>query len=522
MKFSIVFVLVTAAAAQVTYERIRRSHDEPHNWLTYSGNYAAHRFSPLDQIHTGNAAQLRLLWMHQANSLQKFETTPIVLDGVMYITESPSNVTALDTRTGRPLWKYKRSLPDDLRLCCGQVNRGVAVLGNLVFIGTLDAYLVALDARTGALVWETKVAQYKSGYSMTGAPLAVKDKIVVGIAGGEFGIRGFLDAYDARTGKQVWRFWTVPAPGERGNETWKGDSWKTGAAPTWLTGSYDPKLNLIYWGTGNPGPDWNGDVREGDNLYSDSLLAIDADTGKLSWHFQFTPHDVHDWDSTQVPLLIDTEFKGKPRTLVAFPNRNAFYYVLDRSTGEFLLGKPYAKQTWTRGLDDRGRPVRLPNTAPTLEGTTVWPSVGGSSNWFSPTYSPKANLLYVAVREAGSVYFKGDAEYKEGEQFNGGGFRNMPDQDWGAIRAFDPATGVMKWEHRLHTPPLAGLHSTMGGLVFGTTNEGQVFALDGATGKALWHFQAGGAGRSNPMSFSVDGKQHVAVTLGNTLLVFGL
>ncbi len=321
---------VLPLAGQVTYQRILEAGKEPGNWLTYSGNYSAHRFSPLDAINTRNVAGLKSLWVYQVNSLQKFETTPLVVDGVMYISEPPSHVTALDTRTGRPLWKYRRMLPDDVRVCCGQVNRGVAALGDLVFVGTVDAHLVALHARTGAVHWDVAVANYKAGYSITVAPLAVKDKILVGVAGGEYGVRGFLDAYDARTGKRAWRFWTVPAEGERGHETWDGDSWKTGSATTWVTGAYDPETNLVYWGTGNPGPDWNGDVRGGDNLYSDCLLALDADTGSLKWHFQFTPHDIHDWDATEVPVLIDGEWRGRPRKLVLFPNRNAFYYVLDR------------------------------------------------------------------------------------------------------------------------------------------------------------------------------------------------
>jgi len=510
--------------AQVTYERMLNAEKEPGNWLTYSGNYSAHRFSPLDQINASNVSRLKVAWTYHVNSLQKFEATPLVVDGVMYLAEAPSNVTALDTRTGRPLWKYRRNLPDDLRVCCGQVNRGVAVLDNLVFIGTLDAHLVALDARTGEVRWDTVIAPYRSGYSITVAPLAVKDKIVVGVAGGEYGVRGLLDAYEARTGKLAWRFWTIPGPGEKGHETWAGDSWKHGSAGTWVTGAFDPETNLVYWGTGNPGPDWNGQVREGDNLYSDCLIALDADSGKLKWHFQFTPHDVHDWDAAQVPVLVQDVVRGQKRKLVLFPNRNAFYYVLDRVSGQFLLGKPFARQTWAKGLDDSGKPIRVPGTFPTIEGTKVWPSVAGANNWYSPTYSPKTGLLYVAVREAGSIYYFGEAEYKAGERFDGGGFRNIPEeQEWGAVRAFRPATGDVVWEHKLFTPPYAGLMSTAGDLVFGETDEGQFFALHAATGKLLWRFQAGGGQiRSNPMSFLSGGKQYVAVALGNVLYVFGL
>ena len=506
---------------QVTHQRLLNAEKEPGNWLTYSGNFAGHRYSPLQQINDQNASKLTPAWVYQSNSLQKFETTPLVVDGVMYISEAPSHVTALDTRTGRVLWRYRRTLPDDVRVCCGQVNRGVAILGDLVYVGTVDAHLVALDAKTGAVRWDVTVADNKTGHSITVAPLAVKDKIIIGIAGGEYGIRGFLDAYEAKTGKLAWRFWTVPAAGDPEAKTWAGESYKRGSAATWVTGAYDPDTNLLYWGTGNPGPDWNGEVRAGDNLYSDCLIALDLDTGKLKWHFQFTPHDVHDWDATEVPVLIDAEFNGKPRKLLLFPNRNAFYYVLDRTTGQFLLGKPYAKQTWAKGLDDSGRPVRLPGTFPTVEGTRVWPSVAGANNWYSPSYSPTTKYLYVATRESGSIYYFGNAEFKAGEQFNGGGFRSIPGEtEWGAIRAFRPTTGEVAWEYKLFTPPYSGVLSTAGNLVFGATAEGQMFALNATDGKPLWRFQGGGTVRSNPMSYLSDGKQYVAMTMGNSLYVF--
>ena len=508
----------------LTYERIlTAAAKEPQNWLTYSGNYAGHRYSPLDQINDASVARLKPVWSYQVNSLHRFETTPLVVDGVMYISEPPSNVTALDIRTGRPLWKYRRVLGENIRVCCGQVNRGVAVLGDMVYVGTVDAHLVALNAKTGAVRWDVTVFDYTKGYSVTVAPLAVKDKIVLGMSGGEYGVRGFLDAYDAKTGKLAWRFWTIPSQGDPETKTWAGDSWKTGSGATWVTGSYDPDTNLLYWGTGNPGPDWNGDVRAGDNLYSDCLIAVDLDSGKLKWYFQFTPHDVHDWDATEVPVLVDAEVRGQKRKLLLFANRNAFYYVLDRVTGQFLMGKPYAKQTWAQGLDDSGRPIRVPGTSPSLPGVNVWPSVSGSNNWYSPSYSPRANLFYVATRESGSVYFIGEAEYKAGEQFNGGGFRSIPgEEEYGAIRAFHPATGAMVWEHRLFTPPWSGLLSTAGNLVFGSTNEGQVFALHAATGKPLWRYQTGGQGRSNPISYAYEGRQYVAVTVGSALHVFGL
>ena len=311
-------------AAQVPYERILNAAREPGNWMTYSGTYNSQRYSTLDQITRDNVSRLQVAWIYQVSSRHKLETSPLIFDGVMYISEPPSDVTALDLKTGRPIWTYRRTLPAGVIACCGQVNRGVAVLDDQLFVGTIDAHIVALDLKTGRVRWDIEVADYKLAYSITAAPLALKDKIIVGIAGAEYGIRGFLDAYDARSGKRVWRFWTVPGPGEPGNETWSGDSWKLGGAPTWVTGAYDPEANLLYWGTGNPSPDFVGDTRAGDNLYSDCVVALDPETGKLKWHFQFVPHDVNDMDSNQVPVLLDGVYKGAARKLMLFANSNAF------------------------------------------------------------------------------------------------------------------------------------------------------------------------------------------------------
>ena len=521
--FISILLAVTPLAGQITYERLLHADAEPANWLTYSGNYSAHRFSKLDQIRPANAARLKPIWIHQIGALHKFETTPLVVDGIMYASIPPSDVTAIDTRTGRVLWNYARVIPKDTRVCCGLVNRGVALLGDTVYLGTVDAYLVALDAKSGIVRWETKVADYKTGYSVTVAPLAVKDKIVIGVAGGEYGVRGLLAAYDARTGKQAWRFWTVPAAGEPGVETWDGESWKTGSATTWVTGSYDPDQNLVLWGTGNPGPDWNGVVRKGDNLYSDCLIALDADTGKLKWHFQFTPHDDHDWDSVQVPVLVDATFRGQPRKLVLFGNRNGFYYVVDRQSGKYLASRALSKQTWAKGIDDAGRPMVLPNVSPSVEGTKVYPTVAGSTNWFSPSYSPKTGLFYVAVREEGGIYYEGEAEYKAGAIFNAGGFRSVPGEEpWGAVRALKPQTGEVQWEFKLKQPPWGGVMATAGGLVFGGSVQGEVFALDASTGKSLWNFQTGGGVWSNPISYLSAGKQQVAIAAGHAIFAFGV
>ncbi|RPH61747.1 MAG: PQQ-dependent dehydrogenase, methanol/ethanol family, partial [Acidobacteria bacterium] len=405
-------------SAQVPYQRIADASRTPADWLTYSGNYQSHRFSPLDQITRDNVGQLKPAWVYQVRRAGIVETSPIVADGVMYITEPPSTVTALDVRTGRPLWTWSPTIPTDVIIIGSPpVNRGVAVLDNHVFVGTVHGHLVALDAASGNVRWDVVVDDNKLGYYLTLAPLALDGRIIVGVSGAEAGIRGFIDAYDPSTGRRLWRTPTVPAPGEPGSGTWAGDSWKTGGASTWLTGSFDPALNLLYWATGNPGPDWNGDVRAGDNLYSDSLLALNPADGKIKWYFQFTPHDVWDWDSNQIPVLFDATINGRARKLVAMANRNAFYYVLDRETGEFLTGVPYAKQTWADGLDAKGRPRVRPGTEPSLEGTFVFPNVQGASNWYSPSYSPQTNFFYQAAREMGSFYMKGEAKYKPGQAF---------------------------------------------------------------------------------------------------------
>jgi alcohol dehydrogenase (cytochrome c) len=371
----------------------------------YSGNYRSYRFSKLDQITSQNIQGLHPKWIYQEQH-PKLEATPLVVNGIIYTIQVPNDVVALDAETGRVLWTFHHPVPPDIISCCGQINRGLAVHGDRLFMETLDAKLLALDARSGRLLWKTEIADYKLGYAGTVAPLAVKDKIIVGIAGGEYGIRGFIDAYYASTGERAWRFYTIPGKGEPGNETWTGDSWMHGGGSTWITGSFDPDLNLIYWGTGNPGPDMNGDVRPGDNLYTCSMVALDADSGKLRWHFQYTPHDTHDWDSVQIPVLIDAPIHGKTRKLLLHPNRNGFYYVLDRENGEFLLAKPFVKQTWAKGMDKRGRPIQLPGTEPTEAGNvTIWPGIDGGNNWMSPSYNPLTNLLYVMAREerAGST-----------------------------------------------------------------------------------------------------------------------
>lgn len=523
MVMAAVAVSGAALSGQVPYQRIVDATKEPGAWLTYSGGYFGQRYSTLDQINRANVANLKPAWVYQVAGNGQVETSAIVADGVMYVTEPPSTVTALDPRNGRPLWSYVRPMPSNLRNIGFPItNRGVAILDDKVFVGTLDSALVALDAATGAVRWETKVADNGTGHSITMAPLAVKDKILVGISGGEAGIRGFIDAYDAKTGTLAWRTYTVPTKGEPGVDTWAGDSYENGAGATWLTGSYDPALNLLYWGTGNPGPDWNGDVRKGDNLYTSSVLALDPDTGKMKWFFQYTPHDVHDWDANQIQVLADLTINGRPRKVLVTANRNAFYYVLDRVTGEFLHAAPYAKQTWAKGIDPKGRPRVVEGTDPTPEGNLVYPSLQGATNWPSPSFSPQTGLFYVPVREMGSYYYKTDVEYEAGSPFTGGGERRLADEAWGAVRALNATTGEKAWDFRLPSPSWSGVLSTAGGLVFSGSNEGNFYALDAKTGAPLWQFQVGGGVRSNPTTYLVDGKQHVSIGAGRALFVFAL
>ena len=527
--FCIALVFSHSALADTPYSALLADEANGADWLSYSGGYKSERFSPLGQINTVNVDQLSVKWAYQMQptgisgaGLQ--ETTALVADNIMYITESPSSVTALDTRSGRMLWHFVPDISNEvLNIGFPRINRGVALLDDKVYVATLDARLIALDARTGAVRWQTTVADNSVGFSLTLAPLALDGKIIVGVSGAEAGVRGYVDAYDAASGERLWRTFTVPAPGEPGSETWQGDAWRTGGGSTWLTGSFDPELNLLYWTTGNPAPDWNGDLRPGDNLFTCSVLALDPDTGEMQWHFQYTPHDTHDWDANQIPVLIDAEFEGRERKLLALANRNAFYYLLDRETGEFLLGEEYSYQTWAEGIDETGRPIVIPGSEPTREGNLVWPSLQGATNWFSPSYNPQTEQFFVPNRRMGALYFKADAEYVPGQPFLGGGEQALDgDEATGAVISLDAMTGELQWEFELQTPPWSGVMATGGGLVFGSSNEGQFFALDAVDGSPLWNFNTGAHIRTNPMGFAVDGEQRVAIIGGQTLFVFGL
>jgi alcohol dehydrogenase (cytochrome c) len=533
------FFLILAAAslsAQVSPDRLLHASDTPQDWLTYSGSYLSQRYSALDQITPGNVGNLEQKWIFQARSLEKFEATPLVVDGVMYTVQAPNDIVALDAVTGRIFWIYSYSPVPQARLCCGRVNRGLAILGDTLFMGTIDAHIVAVDARTGHLLWNTKVASPEAGYAITHAPLVVKDKVIVGTAGGEYGIRGFLAAYDVHSGKEVWRFNNIPGPGEKGHETWSGDSWKHGGTSVWMTGSYDPDSNLTYWGIGNPGPDWNADMRLGDNLYSDCVVALDADSGKLKWYFQFTPHDDFDFDSVQVPVLADLDWNGARRRVMLWANRNGFFYVLDRTTGEFLRGAPFAKVTWAKGLDEKGRPMRAANMAPTADGTLIYPGNQGATNWYSPSYSPHTGLFYIPTWDNYySVYVKEKIEFNEGRLFAGPlpkspvplirppQIVNRKEEDgYGAIRAFDPQTGERKWEYKMTDVTDSGILTTASDILFAGGREGYFMAMNARNGELLWKAVVGGQVSAGPVSYSVSGKQYVAISAGNSLFVYAL
>lgn len=506
----------------LSFDRLRNANAEPQNWLTYWGNYQGQHYSALKQITTANVSQLQSRWAAQMPGETLLETTPIVVDGVMYTSGMPGDVYALDARSGLQIWRYSRKQKVLNPYQSNPFSRGVAVLGNRVFLGTLDAALIALDARTGQPLWEVQVADTMLGYSITSPPLALKDKIIVGVAGGEHGIRGFLDAYDAKTGKRLWRFNSTPNPGEFGSDTWKGDTWKLGGGATWLTGSYDPELDTVYWTFGNPGPDMDAEIRKGDNLFTCSVVAIDPNTGQRKWHYQFSPNDDHDWDANQDVILTDRVWQGQPRKLLIQANRNGFLYVLDRTNGKLLQATPFVKQTWNAGFDANGRPKFTPNAGATTEGQVVYPSLVGGTNWQSPSFDPTSNQLFLVFNESGNRFVRAEMAYEPGKGYWGG--RTLPvEGGYAGIRALDTTTGERKWEHKISQGSLAaGVMASAGGVVFAGTREGNLIALEMATGKLLWRFQTGGTIASAPISYAVAGKQYIAIAAGGVLYSFAL
>lgn len=492
----------------------------PDRWINYGRNYAGWRYMPVDQINRDTVSDLKVAWTVDTGvAIGQFETSAVVVNDRMFITTQNSHLIVVNPKTGEKLWQYDYKFPKRAVTCCGPVNRGVAVYGDYVYWGTLDAHLFCFDAKTGDVKWKVQVADNALRYAITGAPLIVDGKVLTGVGGGEYGIRGFIAAYDAMTGDEVWRFFTIPGEGEPGNDTWAGDSWKTGGAPTWLTGTYDPELKLVYWGTGNPGPDLNRHAREGINLYSNSIVAIHADTGKLEWYFQPSPRDEFDWDGINEPVLVDEIINGKMVKAVAQANRNGFLYLLDRVTGEFLFAKPYTRANWYQ-YNDRGIPT-LTEEMLNPGDKVVFPGLYGGKNWPPSAYSPKTHLLYIPDMERGSVFKRGESEYRPGLMFFGGNISWEPEGK-GFVRAVDLRTGEKVWEYETPGGPnWAGMLSTGGGIVFGGAGDGILRAFNDTTGELLWEFDTttiNGGIRTGilapPTSFTIDGEQYIGLAIG--------
>lgn len=500
------------------------------DWPSYNGDYTGRRYSSLTQVTPENAHRLSPQWVFHSRNPGVLEVTPVVIAGVMFVTGS-NDAYALDATTGKVLWHHERpvsqGLIDD---ASGHINRGVAVLGTRVYMETDNAHLLCLDARSGNLIWDVPYAFDNRNYGATSAPLAVKDKILVGTSGGDDGVRGFVAAFDAKTGKEAWRFWTIPEPGQPGSETWPTsgkykDAWKNGGGTTWLPGTYDPELNLIFWPTSNPSPDFDGSVREGDNLYTSSMLALDPDTGKLKWHFQFSPHDLNDYDATETPVLVDAVYKGAPRKLLIQANRNGFIYILDRTTGKYLASKQFAqKQNWAKGIDANGRPIRT-DLVPTAEGTRMCPSYGGGTNWYSPTYNEMTHLFYFLSLDDCSVFKVKTEGFEEGKAYYSTGASHPPNENSKKyLNAFNPFKDTFAWINPQtgsgHSS--GGVMSTASGLVaFGDDAE-EFEVIDGRSGHPLYHFNTGQPLHASPMSYAVNGRQYFAIAAGSDLLTFAL
>ncbi|QHN04576.1 PQQ-binding-like beta-propeller repeat protein [Granulicella sp. WH15] len=518
----LLFGLATALPAQVTDHRLEQA--PAGDWLHYNGSYNSQRHSDLNQINLTNIHSLAAQWVFHIPGSGGLQSVPVVVDGVMYVTQ-PNEVYALDSRSGRLIWQFHHDLnhaPDR-----EGPNRGVAVFEDKVYFTTTDAFLVALKASTGSLLWQSKIAESKDGYHSSAAPMVAKGTVMVGVIYGDRGLNGFLDAFDAKTGSHLWRFDSVPGPGKPGHETWAGDSWLHGGGATWLTGSYDPEMNTLFWALGNPSPDFNGDVRKGDNLYTDSVVALDLSTGKLKWHFQFTPHDVMDWDGSEIPVLVDTVYEGKPRKLLVQANRNGFYYILDRTNGKFLRGKAfYDKLNWASGLTPEGRPILVPGIEPSLKGTKVCPSSIGATNWMSPTYDPQTKLFSFVSLEGCGMATKNTEQFRPGGfQYRAGGDVLLKDESWKVfVRALDLTTGKEVWKtERIGSTSLGGgLLSTGGGVIYSGEIEGEFVGLNAKTGKPVWHFNTGQPINSQPITYMVKGRQYISITANSDVFSFAL
>ena len=497
------------------------AHELTEHWIQYGGGYSNYRHSPITELSPENINNIQLAWAFPTGTVGQFSVSPLIYDGIMYITSSYNRLFALDARTGELYWRYDHQQPEDLRICCGPVNRGASIHGDTIFMATLDAQLLAFDRKSGELLWNTVIDDYKKGLSATSPPLIAKDIAVIGVGGGEYGVRGFFDAYDVETGERVWRHYTVPAAGEPGVETWSGTSYETGGAPSWTYGAYDPELDVLYWTTGNPSPDWNGDVRLGDNLFSDSVLAIDPNTGERLWYFQFTPHDIWDYDGNTHLFLVDYEHEGENIKGLVQANRNGFYYALNRETGEFLRATSYVEQlNWATSMEPNGRPVVNPEMVPSEEPMVrICPGAGGGMNGsVTGALNPNLGLTFIPVIESCNQMEKGLSVFVEGNQYTGGTFIPVDAQDgsaYGHISAIDYQTGEVVWRYKDPEPIMAGVLSTEGGLVFTGSQDGHALALDAETGEMLWRFRIGGGIRSQPVAYQLDGETYLAIASGN-------
>ena len=532
---AVVFTTLTALAGDTTPARMSAAIDvhpedllvQPPtaNWISYNGDYSGRRFSGLSEINPGNLAGLHAEWVFHASNSSRLEVTPLVVNGMMFVTAA-NDAYALDARTGRVVWHHtwpvSEGLIDD---ASGHLNRGVAVWHNRVYMETDNAHLLCLDARSGNLIWDVAYANWNRNYGATGAPLVIKDKVLVGTSGGDDGVRGFLAAYDAMTGKLAWRFWTIPGPGEFGSSSWPGKLYLHGGGTTWMPGTYDPQLNTVYWGTSNPAPDFEGGVRPGDDLYTDCVLALDPDTGKLKWYFQFTPHDVFDFDSVETPILIDAAFQGAQRKLLVEANRNGFIYVLDRTNGKFLSATRFVeKMNWAKEIDAQGRPVRT-GIEPTAAGTRICPGFAGATNWYSPSYSESTHSVYFMALEECETYFFKPQVFQEGQGYYSTGVKRIPEEtSQKVLVAFNLDTKSIAWKY----PQVGSGHSaggtmtTAGGLVLFGDDAGSLEAVDARTGKPLWHFNTGQNMSASPMSYAIADTQYVAIAAGSDVFSFKL
>jgi alcohol dehydrogenase (cytochrome c) len=495
------------------------------NWISYNGDYSGRRFSSLSQITPENVERLRAQWVFHLRDASALEVTPVVFNGIMFVT-SANDAWALDARTGRSIWHHSRPISEGLIDDASQHhNRGVALWRNRVYIETDNAHLLCLDVRSGHLLWDVAYAEGNKNYGATSAPLVVKDKVLVGTSGGDDGVRGFVAAYDAETGKPAWRFWTIPGPGEPGSSSWPGDMYLRGGGTTWMPGTYDPELNTIYWCTSNPAPDFDGAPRPGDDLYTDSVLALDPDSGKLKWYFQFTPHDLYDFDATEAPVLVDAVYQGDPRKLLVQANRNGFLYVLDRTDGKFLSATRFAKQlNWANSIDAHGRPV-LTGAKPSAEGTVICPGLVGATNWYSPSYNPATHLFYFLALENCDTFFLQPEKFSEGRTYYATGVRQAPGTSrQKTLMAYNLDTDSFAWTYPQigEGSSAGGTMTTAGRLVFFGDDAESFEAVDAKTGKPLWHFTTGQRFHASPMSYAIGAKQYVAIAAGSDVFSFAL